>query len=108
MRYLYFCAWLPGSLDCWLPGSRAPWLCLAAWLPRSLAAWLSGSAPGRPETVPREDPADDYSIFRVHLGGFGGDVRGGFGGCLGVFGEFVRGKSVENFKKKHLNRFKTN
>ena len=65
--------WLLSSLANRLPGSLSPWLgCLTPWLPGSLATllpgclapWLPGSwlvgclAPGRPETVPREDPAD--------------------------------------------------
>ena len=65
--------WLLSSLANRLPGSLSPWLgCLTPWLPGSLATllpgclapWLTGSwlvgclAPGRPETVPREDPAD--------------------------------------------------
>ena len=43
---------VPGSLAAWLPGSL-----MALWLPGSRAAW----APGRPETRPREDPADPGS-----------------------------------------------
>ena len=76
----FACCLAPGLPGCgWLPaGSLAPWLpgCLGLWLHGSQAAWPQGGwkrscgtlwipgrgsqffAPGMPETIPRENPAD--------------------------------------------------
>ena len=76
----FACCLAPGLPGCgWLPaGSLAPWLpgCLGLWLHGSQAAcpqggwkrscgtlWIPGRgsqffAPGMPETIPRENPAD--------------------------------------------------
>ena len=63
---------VPGSLDCWLPGSRAPFVpsCLAPWLPGSLAPGRLGpeSAPDASEDkalCPPNNPISRQSDFRV-------------------------------------------